>query len=182
MKAFENKKILIAVTGCIGAYKICSLVSTLIKLKAEVQVAMTKSSEKFVHPQSFHALSQKKVLRSNKAPIGELGMDHIEFSRWADVYLIAPCTANTIGKIANGMADDIVSSLSLACTIPQLIAPAMNPEMFQKPSVQRNLNTLKLDGFTVIPPEEGMMACGEEGVGRLPEESVLLTAIEKVLS
>jgi phosphopantothenoylcysteine synthetase/decarboxylase len=182
MKPFENKKILIAVTGCIGAYKICSLVSTLIKSNAEVQVAMTKSSENFVHPQSFHALSQRKVLRTNKAPIGKLGMDHIEYARWADVYLIAPCTANTLGKIANGMADCIVSSLSLACTVPQLIAPAMNSEMYNKPSVQRNIETLKSDGLTIIPPGEGMMACGEEGVGRLPEESVLLEAIEKALS
>jgi phosphopantothenoylcysteine decarboxylase / phosphopantothenate---cysteine ligase len=181
MKRLENKNILIAVTGCIGVFKICSLVSTLYKAKANVQVAMTRSSEGFVHPRSFQALSSRPVLRDGKQSIGDMGMDHIEFARWADVFLVAPCTANTIAKLSLGLGDDIVSTLSLSCTVSQLIAPAMNVEMYKKPVVQRNLETLKSDGFTIIPPEEGIMACGEEGVGRLAEEGILIKAIQDAL-
>jgi phosphopantothenoylcysteine decarboxylase / phosphopantothenate---cysteine ligase len=177
----SGKKILIGITGCIGAYKICALVSSLNKAGAEVQVAMSQSAEEFVGPVSFQALSNRKVIR-NHHPIGEMGMDHIEFARWADIYLIAPCTANTLGKLAMGLADDIVVSLSLSCTSPQLLAPAMNPEMYNKASVQRNLETLKQDGYTIIPPEEGLTACGEEGVGRLAEEETLLKALESTLT
>lgn len=180
MTEFKGKHILIGVTGCIAAYKMCSLVSFLKKQGAEVRVVMTKSALNFVGESTFQALSNYPVLHDGKEE-SAYGMDHIHFARWADVFLIAPCTANTVAKLANGYADNLLTQLSLSCTVKQLIAPAMNPEMYQKPSVQRNLKQLENDGYVLIPPESGLTACGEEGEGRLPEESVLVSVLKGVL-
>ena len=177
---WKGRRMLIAVCGGISAYKVCGLVSTLSQRGAEVRVAMTSMATRFVGPLSFEALCGHPVLLEVEGH-GERTMEHIESARWAEVLLVAPCTANMLAKLAMGLGDDVVSTLSLAFAGPQVLAPAMNPVMWSKPSLQRNLMTLTEDGFVVIPPEEGLMACGDTGVGRLPTESVLLDALARAL-
>lgn len=172
----EGMKILVAVTGGIGAYKICSLVSRLVQSGAEVQVAMTEMGARFVGPLTFEALTGKRVILSTHGEGGD-SMEHIQAARWAEVLLVAPCTANTMAKLAQGLADDVVSTMSLAFKGTQILAPAMNPEMWSKPSTLRNKAQLMEDGFVVLDPESGPMACGDVGVGRVPTESVLLDAL-----
>jgi phosphopantothenoylcysteine synthetase/decarboxylase len=177
---FQKRRILIGVSGGIAAYKICGLVSTLVQAGAEVQVAMSDMATRFVGPLSFAALSGRRVLLDVEGN-EEHAMEHIASARWAEVFMLAPCTANQLGKLANGLGDDLLSTLSLAFSGPQILAPAMNPEMWAKKSVLRNVDTLRQDGFTVIEPEAGLMACGDTGVGRLPSEEVLLTVLKQSL-
>jgi phosphopantothenoylcysteine decarboxylase/phosphopantothenate--cysteine ligase len=179
--SFTGRRVLIAVCGGISAYKICGLVSTLTQQGAEVRVAMTSMATRFVGPLSFEALCGHPVILEVEGQ-GERAMEHIESARWAEVLLVAPCTADMLAKLAMGLGDDIISALSLAFAGPQVLAPAMNPVMWAKPSLQRNIKTLSQDGFTVIPPEEGLMACGDTGVGRLPNEDVLLNALSEALA
>jgi phosphopantothenoylcysteine decarboxylase/phosphopantothenate--cysteine ligase len=176
-----GRRVLIAVCGGISAYKVCGLVSTLTQQGANVRVAMTSMATRFVGPLSFEALCGHPVLLEVEGQ-GDHAMEHIESARWAEVFLIAPCTANMLAKLALGLGDDVISTLSLAFAGPQVLAPAMNPVMWSKPSLKRNIKTLTQDGFTVIEPEEGLMACGDTGVGRLPSETVLLKALSEKLS
>ena len=177
----SGRKILLGVTGGIAAYKICGLTSTLRKAGAEVRVVMTEAARELVGPRSFQALSGNPIVDDTTILWAHNGMDHIELPKWADLFLIAPCTANMVGKLAHGIADDLISTVSLACPAPQLVSPAMNSEMWAKPSVQRNVTQLSGDGYGVIPPEKGMLACGDEGEGRLPCEEVLLEYIIRAL-
>lgn len=181
MQGFKGRRILIGVSGGIAAYKICGLVSTLVQSGAQVQVAMSAMATRFVGPLSFSALTGRNVLLDIEGQ-AEHAMEHITAARWAEVFLLAPCTANQLGKLSNGLADDILSTLSLAFAGPQVLAPAMNPEMWAKKSVLRNVEVLRADGFIVIAPEAGLMACGDTGVGRLPNESVLLEALRNALN
>jgi|SaaInlStandDraft_1057018.scaffolds.fasta_scaffold02602_10 phosphopantothenoylcysteine decarboxylase / phosphopantothenate---cysteine ligase len=181
LEKLDSLKVLVAVTGGIGAYKICSLVSRLVQSGAEVQVAMTEMGTRFVGSLTFEALTGKRVILDTDGEGGD-AMEHIQAARWAEVMLVAPCTANTMAKIAHGIGDDVVSTLSLAFKGKQILAPAMNPEMWQKPSTLRNRDQLIADGFVVIDPAEGLMACGDTGVGRLPEEEVLLKALSDTRS
>lgn len=181
MSDFKNKKIVLGITGGIAAYKVCALTSSLRQAGAQVKVVMTRSSTKLVGPLSFQALSGYEVLTDKKAFSSDHGMDHIEWSKWADVVLIAPCTANMLAKIANGIGDDVLSTLVLAYEGKLLLAPSMNPIMWRQPSVQRNLKRCEDDGRIVIMPEDGAMACGDDGEGRLPNESVLLDRLTQQL-
>ncbi|MGB3211931.1 MAG: bifunctional phosphopantothenoylcysteine decarboxylase/phosphopantothenate--cysteine ligase CoaBC [Desulforhopalus sp.] len=166
---FAGKKIIIGVTGSIAAFKVAGWVSELAKEEALVSVVMTTSATKFIAPLTFAALSGNDVYTEMFSADKEDTMAHISLGRDADVVLIAPATAQTIAKLAGGFADDLLSTTVLATRAKVLICPAMNSRMYAHPSTQQNLGRLKEFGYTVIDPDCGMMACKEEGYGRLPE-------------
>src|SRR5207253_378703 len=147
----------------------------------EVRVAMTRHACEFVQPLTFRALSGSYVIVDDYSPDNPDPIAHITFSQTIDLFLIAPATANTLAKMANGVADDFVTSTYLACTAPVLIAPAMNTVMWQHPATRRNLETLKRDGVHIIDPDEGEMACGTVGPGRLSEPEGIITAALDIL-
>jgi len=177
----RDKQILLGVTGGIAAYKACEIVRLLVKAEAKVQVVMTENATRFVSPLTFEVLSGKPVFvgmfERNSHPLA-----HIELADEAELLLIAPATANIIGKIANGVADDLLSTLYLATKAKILICPAMNVNMYAHPAVQENLKKLKTRGVEVLEPESGELACGWEGKGRLPEPEEILEACEYMLS
>lgn len=162
-----SKNILLAVTGGIAAYKACELVRLLKKQGHQVQVAMSQAATEFVSPQTFQALSGAPVL-TQQGGAGH-GMAHILATRATDVMLIAPATANTIAKIAHGIADNIITEMASARNCPLLIAPAMNVEMWHNPANQRNIQQLQADGIHILQPAHGEQACGDVGVGRMLE-------------
>ncbi|XDD50537.1 phosphopantothenoylcysteine decarboxylase [Leptospira sp. WS92.C1] len=164
-----GKEILIAVSGSIAAYKTCELVRNLTKEGFPVTVIMTQHATEFIGPITFEALTGKKV-RINEY---EEGMAHIDAKNSASVFAIVPATANLIGKMANGIADDLVTSTYLAASCPIIVAPAMNPFMYAQPAVQRNLKRLSDDGIILADPSEGVVVCGDEGYGKLAEISVI---------
>ncbi|MDO4570664.1 MAG: flavoprotein [Planctomycetia bacterium] len=178
MRSYE---ILVGVSAGIAAYKTCSLVSRLRQNGFGVSVAMTKNATELIAPKTFEALSGRPVLvhlfdeRRDAIP-------HIEPARRADVFCIAPATANVIAKAANGIADDFLSTLILAFSGPLILAPAMNCEMWRKPAVQRNVAQLREDGVIFVGPEEGHLACGENGVGRMSVPDVIFDKICQTLS
>lgn len=171
---FRGKKILVGVTGSIAAYKSCELVSWLVKEGALVKVVMTASAARFVSPLSFEALSgQRTALRMFGGRAGD-PYAHLDLARFPDVAVIAPGTANIIGKIANGIADDLLSTVVLGIECPLVIAPAMNTRLYQNRAVQENIAKLAQRGVRFLPPEEGPLACGDFGAGRLASlESIL---------
>lgn len=164
-----NNEILIAVTGGIAAYKTCDLVRNLVKLGFPTRVIMTRNATQFIHKNTFEALTNKPVFVNEYESI----MAHIEMKNLAKIFVIAPATANIIGKMANGIADDLVSSTYLACTVPVLIAPAMNPGMYTNKAVQRNLRQLQEDGVIVLEPQEGTVVCGDEGKGKMADVEII---------
>ncbi|EMM95713.1 flavoprotein [Leptospira interrogans serovar Zanoni str. LT2156] len=164
-----KKEILVAVSGSIAAYKTCELVRNLTKEGYPVSVIMTANATKFVGPITFEALTGKKV----RVDEYEQGMAHIDAKNSASVIAIVPATANIIGKMANGIADDLVTSTYLAANCPVVIAPAMNPFMYAHPAVQRNLKRLIEDGVILADPSEGVVVCGDEGYGKLAEISII---------
>ena len=164
----KDKKIVLGVTGGIAAYKAAELVRLLVKAGAEVKVAMTSHAAKFVTPLTFEALSGNKVINDMWGP-ETAPMDHITLGQEADLIIVAPATANFIGKLAHGIGDDFLSTMVLAATARILLCPAMNTQMYTNPAVQDNLRILKGRGCTVMDPEEGGLACRTEGAGRLPE-------------
>ncbi len=166
---FAGKKIVIGVTGSIAAFKVAGWVSDLAKEEALVSVVMTTSATKFITPLTFAALSGNDVYTEMFSAEKEDTMAHISLGRDADVVLIAPATANTIAKLANGFADDLLTTTILATRSKVLICPAMNSRMYSHPSTRQNIVRLKELGYTVVDPDCGMMACKEEGEGRLPE-------------
>ncbi len=172
-----GKRIALGVTGGIAAYKAAELVRLLIKQGASVQVAMTKSATHFVGPTTFQALSGKHVFVEQWDTSASNSMAHINFSREADLLLIAPATANFIAKVAHGLADDLLSSLTLARNCPLLVAPAMNLQMWGNPATQRNIATLRNDGVTILGPASGEQACGEVGEGRMLEPEDIFTEV-----
>jgi phosphopantothenoylcysteine decarboxylase/phosphopantothenate--cysteine ligase len=166
---YSGKRILIGVTGSIAAFKVAGWVSTLAKAEAMVSVIMTESATRFVAPLTFSALSGDKVhTEMFDANSGE-SMAHINLGRDADIIIIAPASAHTIARLANGMADDLLSTTVLAARCPVYVCPAMNSFMYRHPATQENISKLKSYGYHVIDPGEGLMACKEEGPGRLPE-------------
>ncbi len=166
----DNQKcITIAVTGSIAAYKTCDIVRNLKKKGYPIRVIMTKNALNFIGRATFEALTDKIVLVDEY----ESQMAHIEIKRLASVFAIVPATANTIGKMANGIADDLVTSTYLAIQCPVIVAPAMNPTMYLSKPVQRNINQLKKDGVEIIDPLEGVVVCGDEGKGKLAENSII---------
>ena len=164
----KEKNIVVGVTGGISAYKAVEVLRLLVKGGARTRVAMTAHATKFVTPLTFEALSGNKVVW-DMWDAGTDPMDHIAWGQEADLVIIAPATANFIGKMANGLADDFLSTLVLAATAKVLVCPAMNSRMFENPVVQENMRRLMERGYTVMPPAEGDLACGAEGLGRLPE-------------
>jgi phosphopantothenoylcysteine decarboxylase/phosphopantothenate--cysteine ligase len=176
----SGKHILLGVTGSIAAYKACYLLRLLVKAKAQVQVVMTESATRFVGTQSFETLSGHSV---HVAMFPKIRADvpwHVELARWADAFVVAPATANIMGKIANGIADDLLSATAMSYSGPKIIAPAMNPRMFESPALQKNLAELKRQDWQVLEPGFGRMAHigEEEGRGRMPEPDEIFKYIE----
>ncbi|MBG9755580.1 bifunctional phosphopantothenoylcysteine decarboxylase/phosphopantothenate--cysteine ligase CoaBC [Lysinibacillus sphaericus] len=171
-----NKNILLCVSGGIAVYKAVALVSKLSQAGANVKVMMTASARQFVNPLSFQVMSKNDVYFDTFDEKDSSVIAHIDLADWADLILVAPATANMIGKMANGIADDMVSTTLLATTAPVWIAPAMNVHMYDHPAVKRNLERLAADGYQFIEPSEGFLACGYVGKGRL-EEPEKITAI-----
>ena len=177
MKNLYNKKILLIICGGISAYKSLELIRLLKKSGAEVKTILTESGKQFVTPLSITSLSQEKVYEDLFSVENETEMDHISLSRWCDIILVAPITANTISKLSNGNAEDLASTVILASNKDILICPAMNVRMWEHPSTKSNLEKLKQFGYKVIGPEIGDMACGEYGEGKMSEPNVILQYI-----
>ena len=176
----KGRKIIVGITGGIAVYKVAELVRLLKKEGMEVQVVMTEAATRFVSPLSFEVLSGRAVLSDQFASTG--GVSHIELTDWADLMLIAPATANTIGKIATGIADNLLTTMVMACPKPVVVAPAMNHRMFENPIVQANIKRLEELGYVFVGPEEGELACGWSGRGRLVEPSCMVEAVKDVLT
>tara|TARA_A100000164_G_scaffold379787_1_gene425173 strand:- start:333 stop:1532 length:1200 start_codon:yes stop_codon:yes gene_type:complete len=174
MKYLNNKKILLVICGGIAAYKSLEIIRQLKKNDATVKTILTKSAEKFVTKLSIVSLSQNKVYNDLFDSENELEMDHISLSRWADLILVVPATANMISKISQGLADDLASTVIMASNKKVMLAPAMNVRMWENPSNKENLNKIIGFGYEVIGPEIGEMACGEFGEGKLTEPSAIL--------
>lgn len=175
----KNKKILLCVTGGIAVYKAVALTSKLIQSGAEVKVIISQSALKFVTPLSFQALSRNFVYTDTFEEQNPKVIAHIDLADWADIAIVAPATANIIGKLANGIADDMITTTLLATTAPVWIAPAMNVHMYDHPAVKNNINTLYEMGYRFIEPNEGFLACGYVGKGRLEEpEKIVETLTE----
>ncbi len=169
LSVIPHKKIILAVTGGIAAYKSAILVRRLKDYGFDVRVVMTHGAQAFITPLTFQALSGNPVHTELLDPEAEAGMGHIELARWADLILVAPASCDTIAKFANGLADDLLSTLYLATKAPVWVAPAMNQQMWAAKATQRNLQTLVEDGVHVIMPDAGEQACGDVGLGRMPE-------------
>jgi len=179
-----NKKILVGITGCIGVYKICSLVNQLKKEGAEVRVVMTKAATEFVRPLTFQTLTNSEVYIETFDIHDKSVVEHIYLADWCDVLLIAPATANTIAKIAHGFGDNLLTTIALAIgeKTKKLVAPAMNCHMWENPITQHNISTLKENNYLIIGPEYGNLACGYSGQGKISDNKVLFEAIQKALS
>lgn len=169
LSVIPNKNIIVAVTGGIAAYKSAILVRRLKDAGFQVRVVMTQGAQAFITPLTFQALSGNSVHTTLLDPEAEAGMGHIELARWADLVLVAPASCDTLAKFAAGLADDLLSTLYLATKAPVWVAPAMNQQMWAAKATQRNLNTLIEDGVHVIMPDAGAQACGDVGLGRMPE-------------
>jgi len=179
---FSGKKVALGISGGIASYKAVEILRGLRRAGCTVRVAMTKRACEFIQPLTFRALSGSHVIVDDYAPDNPDLIAHITFSQTADLLLIAPATANIVAKFANGIADDFLSSTYLASTAPVLVAPAMNPTMWEHPATQRNLNTLRGDGVHVLEPDAGEMACGSIGPGRLSEPERIVKAALDLLS
>lgn len=174
----KGKNILLGVTGGIAAYKAVEIVSRLRKKGANVHVLMSRGAQNFVTPLTFRELSNNPVVTTMWDPVPKWNVEHIALAQLADLFLIAPATANVIGKIAAGLADDMITTTVMATQAPVFIAAAMNSQMYGNPIVQKNLDSLRQLGYHLIPPASGLLACGVEGVGRLPEPEAIVKALE----
>lgn len=175
----KGKTIVLGVTGSIAAYKIANLASMLVKLHADVQVLMTKNATNFIHPTTFETLTSHKCLIDTFDRNFQYSVEHVALAKQADVVLIAPASANVIGKLANGIADDMLTTTVMACRCKKIISPAMNTAMYENPIVQDNLKKLKHYGMEIIEPAVGLLACHDVGTGKLPSEDILLQYILK---
>lgn len=182
MIELENKKIVIGVTGSIAAYKIAGLCSMLKKKKADVTVIMTQNATNFINPITFETLTGNKCLIDTFDRNFQYDVEHVELAKAAEVFLIAPASANVIAKAAHGIADDMLTTTLLASTCPKLFAPAMNTRMYQNPITQDNLQILKKYGMKVITPASGYLACGDTGEGKMPEVEELYDNIIDALT
>jgi phosphopantothenoylcysteine decarboxylase / phosphopantothenate---cysteine ligase len=181
----HGKHILVGVTGGIAAYKVCYLVRDLKKAGADVKVVMTEAATKFVTPLTFSALSGHAVLgniwATDQSTLSSIGTQHIDLANWADAYVIAPASANTIAKITYGLSDNLLTIVALASRGPIILAPTMDADMYINPVTQQNVTRLQERGFFIVPPEEGEHASGLKGPGRLPEIRAIIETIERVL-
>ena len=178
---YRGKTILLGVTGSIAAYKAASLASSLVKQHADVHVLMTKNATNFIHPITFETLTGNKCLVDTFDRNFQYQVEHVSLAKAADLLMIAPASADIIGKLAGGIADDMLTTTALACTCPIYISPAMNTRMYENRIVQDNLARLRGYGFQVIEPAEGMLACKDVGKGKMPEPEVLAQYIEREL-
>ena len=178
MSSLKDKKILIVICGGISAYKSLEFIRALRKNKAEIKTIITKSAKEFVTPLSITSLSQGKVYEDLFNPENEAEMDHISLSRWADLIVVVPATANTLSKLSNGTCDDLASTVILASNKKIFLVPAMNVRMWEHPSNQKNINNLREYGYKIIGPEIGDMACGEYGSGKMTEPSEIFKYVE----
>jgi len=178
-----NLDVLLGVSGGVAAYKAVDLASKLTAIGARVKTVMTENACRLVGPKSFEAVTDSAVFTSLWDGSGEYRIKHINLVDWADIVVVAPATANIIGKIANGICDDLLSTILCVCWAkPALLAAAMNSNMWNNPAVQRNVTVVKEMGFELIGPEEGRLASGAEGIGRMSEPEDILEAIEKIAS
>ena len=178
----ENKKIVLGITGGIAAYKAAELTRRLVKAGAHVKIIMTKSALEFITPLTMQTLSQNRVYTDMFASDDEYDMAHIALAEFADAFVVAPATANIIGKIASGIGDDLLSTTIMAENKPTLICPAMNDKMLANPIVQDNIRRLKKNGYAVMDSAVGELACKTEGKGRLPEIDAILAEIENIMT
>ena len=175
----RGKNVVLAVTGSIAAYKIAYLASMLKKLEANVTVLMTRNAVNFINPITFETLTGNKCLIDTFDRNFEYSVEHVSLAKRTDVVLVAPASANVIGKLANGIADDMLTTTVMACECKKIVAPAMNTHMYHNPVVQDNIEKLKHYGMEVITPDTGYLACGDVGEGKMPSEQVLLEYILK---
>ena len=181
-KTLKGKTAVLAVTGSIAAYKIVNLARMLKKLGANVLVLMTKNATEFITPLTFEQLTGNKCLIDTFDRNYQYNVEHVALAKQADVVLVAPASANVIGKIANGIADDMLTTTVMACPCKKIISPAMNHNMYHNPIVQDNIEKLARFGYEIIPPETGMLANGDSGDGRMPDERLLLEYILKEIA
>lgn len=179
---FEGKTVLIGVSGGIAAYKTAYLVSRLSKTEAEVDVLMTENAKNFISPLTFETLSGQKCVTDTFERTFKFDVEHVSLAKKADLFMIAPATANVIAKIANGIADDMLTTTFLACDCPKYVVPAMNTRMYNNPITQDNLEKLRSYGIHVIDPASGYLACGDTGAGKMPEPEELYHFIERELA
>lgn len=178
----KGKCVVLGVTGSIAAYKIANLASALMKLHADVQVIMTQNATNFINPITFETLTGNKCLVDTFDRNFQYSVEHVSLAKKADVFMVAPASANVIGKMANGIADDMLTTTILACKCKKFVSPAMNTNMFENPIVQDNMKKLEAYGFEVINPATGYLACGDTGAGKMPEPEVLLSYILRELA
>ncbi len=176
----QGRRVLLGITGGIAAYKSAYLARRLIEAGAHVRVIMTESAQHFVGTQTLAAISGHQVETDLFA--GTSASPHTDLASWAEIIVIAPATTNTLGKLASGLADDLLSNTLLAARSPILLAPAMHTEMWEHPATQRNVNLLKEDGHHMVGPETGELAGGDEGMGRMAEPEEIAAAVEKILA
>lgn len=178
-KILQDKTVVLGVTGSIAAYKIANLASSLVKKGADVHVIMTKNATNFINPITFESLTGNKCLVDTFDRNFEFSVEHVSLAKMADVFMVAPASANVIGKIAGGIADDMLTTTIMACKCHKIISPAMNTNMFENPIVQDNIQKLKDYGYEIIEPASGYLACGDTGAGKMPEPAVLESYIMK---
>ncbi len=178
---FTGKTIVLGVTGSIAAYKMAGLASMLSKQNAQIHVLMTKNATNFIHPITFETLTGNKCLIDTFDRNFQYSVEHVALAKQADLVLVAPASANVIGKLANGIADDMLTTTVMACPCPRLVAPAMNTNMYRDSIVQENIAKLKRHGYQIIEPEVGLLACRDVGEGKLPSEETLFSYIRKEL-
>ena len=176
-KMLKGKTVVLGVTGSIAAYKIANLASALVKLHADVHVIMTQNATNFINPITFETLTNNKCLVDTFDRNFQFNVEHVSLAKKADVFMVAPASANAIGKIANGIADDMLTTTIMACKCKKFISPAMNTNMFENPIVQDNLKKLAGYGYEIIAPACGYLACGDTGAGKMPEPETLLSYI-----
>lgn len=178
----KGKTVVLGVTGSIAAYKIANLASALKKLNCNVHVIMTKNATNFINPITFETLTGNKCLVDTFDRNFEFSVEHVSLAKQADVFMVAPASANVIGKIAGGIADDMLTTTIMACKCHKIIAPAMNTNMFENPIVQDNIKKLGYYGYEIVEPASGYLACGDTGKGKMPEPEELLAYILKTVA
>ena len=178
----KGKTVVLGVTGSIAAYKIANLASALVKLHADVNVIMTKNATNFITPITFETLTGNKCLIDTFDRNFQFNVEHVALAKRADIFMVAPASANVIGKIAHGIADDMLTTTIMASKCPKLISPAMNTNLFENPILQDNLKILEKYGYEIINPASGYLACGDTGAGKMPEPETLLKYILRTIA
>lgn len=177
----KDKNIVIGITGGIACYKVCEIISHLVRVGANVDVIMTKNATEFITPLTIETLSKNKVVTDMFEKKEHIEVEHISLARKADLILVVPATANIIGKVANGIADDMLSTTIMATTAKVIFAPAMNNEMYNNRIVQDNINKLKKFGYNFINPVEGNLACGYKAIGKLAKKEIIIEKVKEIL-